>query len=65
MFRLRTASQYGNDWLAKMHTSYLKGNIANSAENAEVSNVDKNVHFAPRLMVGEGFGKNVERTGEF
>ncbi len=65
MFRLRTASQSGDDWLAKMHTSYLTSNLAHDAARGEDTDIRKNVHFAPRLMVGEGFGKKVEQTGEF
>lgn len=65
MFRLRTASQSGKDWLAKMHTSYLTTNLASDAARSQSTNVDHNVHFAPRLMVGEDFGKKVEQTGEF
>lgn len=65
MFRLRAAAHPGTDWLAKMHTSYLTVNLGQDAARARETNVERNVHFAPRLAIGEGFGKNVEETGEF
>ncbi len=65
MMRLRTASQNSKDWLAKMHTSYLTSNLAADAPRGRTTNIEHNTHFAPRLMVGEDFGKKVEQTGEF
>lgn len=65
MFRLRAAAHPGTDWLAKMHTSYLMGNLGQDASRARETNVEKNVHFAPRLAIGEGFGKNITETGAF
>lgn len=65
MLRLRAAAHPGTDWLAKMHTSYLMSNLGQDAARARETNVQHNVHFAPRLAVGEGFGENVEGTGEF
>ena len=63
--RLRAAAHPGTDWLAKMHTSYLSSNLGIDAGRARETNVSKNVHFAPRLAMGVGFGENVEETGEF
>lgn len=65
MLRLRAAAHPGTDWLAKMHTSYLMSNLGQDAARARETNVQHNVHFAPRLAVGEGFGENVAETGEF
>lgn len=65
MFRLRAAAHPGTDWLAKMHTSYLMNNLNADASRARETNVEKNVHFAPRLAIGEGFGKNITDTGTF
>lgn len=65
MFRLRAAAHPGTDWLAKMHTSYLMSNLGQDAARGRETDIAQNVHFAPRLAVGEGFGKDIERTGKF
>ena len=65
MVRLRTASHANRDWMAGMHTSYLKKNLAESAIRGDDTNIQENIHFAPRLAIGEGFAKNIEETGKF
>jgi DNA-directed RNA polymerase subunit beta' len=65
MVRLRAASHYGTDWLASMHTSYLKKQLSDSAIRGEESDVENNVHFAPRLAIGANFADNIEQTGKF
>lgn len=65
MPRLRTSAHVQTDWLASMHTSHLKDQLGSSAVRGADTNVRHNTHFAPRLMIGEGFGENVEGTGEF
>ena len=65
MIRLRTAAHSNRDWLASMHTSYLKSQIAESATRGDDTNVRENTHFAPRLAIGEGFGTNIKTTGKF
>jgi hypothetical protein len=65
MPRMRTASHVQDDWLASMHTSHLKAQLGASALRGADTNVATNSHFAPRLMVGEGFGKNVAESGRF
>jgi len=65
MIRLRTAAHSSRDWLASMHTSYLKSQIAESATRGDDTNVRENTHFAPRLAIGEGFGTNIKTTGKF
>ena len=69
MVRLRTAPHSSQDWLSKMTGSYLGSNLNHSGVRGEDTNVEHNVHFAPRLAVGtfagKGFGQDVERTGEF
>jgi DNA-directed RNA polymerase subunit beta' len=65
MTRLRTAAHTMPDWLAKMQTSYLGKNIQESAVRGEDTNVKENVHFAPRLAIGVGFGSKSEQTGKF
>ena len=65
MSRLRAAAHSGTDWMAKMHSSYIGTNLQADAERGRDTSVDSNVHFAPRLMKGVGFGQKVEKTGEF
>lgn len=65
MVRLRTASQTGDDWLAKLHTSFLRKNLAESAVRGEDTNVSQNTHFAPRLAIGQDFGRTVRESGKF
>jgi DNA-directed RNA polymerase subunit beta' len=65
MVRLRAATHHGSDWLASMHTSYLKKQLSESAIRGEESDVESNVHFAPRLAIGSNFAENIEQTGKF
>jgi DNA-directed RNA polymerase subunit beta' len=65
MVRLRAATHHGTDWLASMHTSYLKKQLSESAIRGEESNIESNIHFAPRLAIGSNFGENIEQTGKF
>lgn len=65
MPRLRTASHVQEDWLASQSTSYLKEQLLSGAERGADSNVQSNLHYAPRLAIGEGFGQNTAATGKF
>lgn len=65
MVRLRSAAHNNPDWLASMHTSYLKKQLNEAAVRGEDTNVKQNPHFAPRLAIGEGFGDDIEETGQF
>jgi len=65
MVRLRGSQYAGTDWLAKHHASNISRNIGLDAERARDTNVEKNVHFVPRLAVGMGFGDKVNESGEF
>lgn len=65
MVRLQSASHNNPDWLAQQHTSYLKRQLSDSAARGLDTNIEKNVHFAPRLAVGEDFGKDIRETGTF
>lgn len=65
MPRMRTASHVQDDWLASMHTSHLKSQLASSALRGADTSLDSNVHFAPRLAIGAGFGKNTGESGRF
>jgi DNA-directed RNA polymerase subunit beta' len=66
MQRLRTATHNADRaWIAGQTTSYLKGNLVDNAVRGSDENVEKNIHFAPRLSIGAGFGDKVRETGEF
>lgn len=65
MPRLRSAAHNNTDWLASMHTSYLKKQISESAIRGEDTNIESNTHFAPRLAIGANFGDNITQTGKF
>ena len=65
MPRLRTAAHVQDDWLAGQHTSYLKEQLLGSAERGADTNVESNIHFVPRLAVGQDFGKDTAVTGKF
>jgi intein/homing endonuclease len=65
MVRLRATMHSGTDWLAKQHSSYLTSNLQADAARARDTNLAENVHFAPRLAVGEGFGEKIKQTGKF
>lgn len=65
MLRLQTQAFANDDWLASMHTSYLRKQLAAGVTRGQDTNVKHNVHFAPRLAVGEGFAANIKQTGQF
>lgn len=65
MPRLQTATFAQPDWMAAMGTSYLKRQLSQRAQRGQDSNIKSNIHFAPRLAVGEDFGRNIRTTGEF
>ena len=65
MQRLRAGAHSGTDWLGKMNSSYLTSNLGQDAERGRDTDTAENVHFAPRLAIGTGFGEKIERTGKF
>jgi len=65
MQRLRTASHNNKDWMASMSTSYLKKQLVESAAAGHDTNVQSNIHYAPRLAVGAGFGDTASKDGMF
>jgi len=65
MIRLAGAAGQTPDWIASQHTSYIKKNLTEHAVRGSDSNVEQNVHFAPRLAIGERYGKDIEQTGKF
>ena len=65
MSRMRTSTHGMGDWMAAMNTSYLKKQLQDAANRGADSETGANVHFAPRLALGEGFGKHVRETGRF
>lgn len=65
MVRLASSTHNNPDWLASQHTSYLKKQLTEDAARGRTTNVDSNIHFAPRLAKGEDFGKTIQQTGKF
>ena len=65
MTMLARATKHQDDWLAKMHTTYLGESLKNDAATAADTNIEQNLHFAPRLAVGSGFGEKSRQTGKF
>ena len=65
MVRLRAASHFNPDWLASMHTSYLKKQIQDASIRGRDTNIEQNIHFAPRLAPGVDFGSKIKETGKF
>lgn len=65
MVRLQTSSFSNPDWLASLSTSYLGKQLSTGAMRGQDTNIEHNIHFAPRLAAGIDFGKNIETTGEF
>lgn len=65
MVRMQTQSFAQPDWLAAMSTSYLGRQLSQRAARGDDTNIRDNINYVPRLAVGEGFGKHIERTGTF
>lgn len=65
MQRLRTASHVNDDFLASMSTSYLSSQLNHAATRGLETDLKSNVHYAPRLAYGEGFGEETRTTGKF
>ena len=65
MVRMVAASHDNPDWMARLYSSYQTASLEDAAGRARDTNTESNVHFAPRLAVGEGFGKNIATTGKF
>lgn len=65
MVRLRAASHSNPDWLARMSTSYLKANLADTAARGAETDIESNHNWAPRLAAGTGFGGETATTGKF
>jgi hypothetical protein len=65
MIRLQSAAHNNPDWLASQFTSHLKKQLSEHAIRGSDTNIESNVHFVPRLAVGENFGTKVNETGKF
>jgi DNA-directed RNA polymerase subunit beta' len=57
MTRLQTAAQHGNDWLAKLHGTYLKSNLLSDVQSGSESDIH-GTHPVPALAYGVEFGKS-------
>lgn len=65
MVRLQSSTHNNPDWLASQHTSYLRRQLSDHATRGNTTNLENNIHFAPRLAVGKDFGRRAHETGEF
>jgi DNA-directed RNA polymerase subunit beta' len=65
MTMLARATKHEEDWLAKMHTTYLAESLKNDSAMGADTNINQNLHFAPRLAVGSNFGERSRQTGKF
>ena len=65
MDRLRTAGSASTDWAAKLTSSYVAKNMAESAMRGEDSDFKSNISPGPRLAIGVGFGDRASTTGKF
>lgn len=57
MQRLRTAGQFGNDWMAKLHGTYLKRNLLSDVQSGAESKIH-GTHPVPGLAYGVEFGES-------
>jgi DNA-directed RNA polymerase subunit beta' len=62
---LRRSKRYSDDWMAKLHTSYIADSLKTDAFRGADTDIEQNIHFAPRLAIGKGFGEKIENTGQF
>ena len=65
MVQLRRSTKHHTDWLAKQHTSHISETLRHDAIDGADTNIEENIHFAPRLAIGIGFGDKVRETGKF
>jgi DNA-directed RNA polymerase subunit beta' len=63
--RLQNASESEEDWLARLSTTYLTSGLQDDALRGRDTNIESNIHYVPRLSVGEKFGDKVRDTGKF
>lgn len=57
MRRMRTAAQYGKDWLAKLHGTYLKSNLLSDVQGGAESNIH-GTHPVPAIAYGVELGES-------
>ena len=65
MTRMRTATIKEKDWMSSLHSSYQAHRLNNAALSGAETNIEENIHFAPRLAYGKGFGDKSDTTGLF
>jgi len=63
--RLQQVATTDDDWLASMGGSYVSAQVSQGVSRAQDTNIQANIHPAPRLAVGVGYGDNLEETGKF
>ena len=65
MTMLSRSTKHNEDWMAKMHNTYLADTLKNDSVVGADTDIDQNLHFAPRLAYGKDFGDKARTTGKF
>ena len=64
MIRLRAVPHYGNDWMAKLHGSYLQTNLLKDVQEGSQSNIH-GTHPVPGIAYGAEFGESKKNKVTF
>ena len=65
MTMLARATKHNDDWLAKMHNTYIAESLRNDSVQGADTDIEQNIHFAPRIAYGKNFGDEARSTGKF
>ena len=65
MTMLSRAAKHNEDWMAKLHNTYISESLRNDSVIGADTDIEQNVHFAPRIAIGKGFGDKAKETGKF
>jgi|SaaInlV_165m_DNA_1040744.scaffolds.fasta_scaffold08299_3 hypothetical protein len=65
MTMLSRSTKHNEDWLAKMHDTYLGASLKDDSVIGADTDIEQNIHFAPRLAYGDNFGDKARTTGKF
>lgn len=65
MTMLSRAAKHNEDWMAKLHNTYISESLRNDAVIGADTDIEQNTHFAPRIAIGKGFGDKTTETGKF
>ncbi len=65
MTMLSRAAKHNEDWMAKLHNTYISESLRNDSVIGADTDIEQNVHFAPRIAIGKDFGDKAKQTGKF